>query len=146
MHNDYSRRDPNIHNVVIRNVKAHSAGGLCGIIRLLPIRAKIWNVVIDSVIDTYPDEFQGHQSAFPIGVQNCYGGSSAKGDIRNVVISNVVANCPCVFSMWGCLEDCSISNVIMRRPGSRYMALGGVPSLDEALTRVQQSNIVPAPS
>lgn len=48
--------------------------------------------------------------------------------------------------MSGYLEDCSISNIVLRRPGSRYMNLAGVPSLDEALTRVQQSNIVQAPT
>jgi hypothetical protein len=146
MHNDFSRRDPNIHNIIIRNVKAHSAGGcLCGIIRLLPIRTKIWNVVIDGIVDTYPDDFQGRQSVFLIGDQGNYGGSSSKGNIKNITISNVVANCPTVFRMSGYLEDCSISNIVLRRPESCYMELDGVSSLDDVLTNVQQSSIVQAP-
>ena len=107
--------------------------------------ARTLNITIPP-IRVAANDFKGRQAAFLVGVQGNYGGSSAKGDIKHITISNVVANCPRMFRMSGYLEDCSISNIALRRPGSRYMDLQGVPSLDEALTRVQQSNIVQAPT
>lgn len=143
MHSDYSRRDPNIHDVIIRNVAAYSAGGVCGMIRLLPIRSKIWNVVIDGVIDTKPHAGQGF---FLIGVRDCYGGSSEKGDIHHVAISNIVSNCDTLFAMSGYMEDSSVSKVIMKNPDASYASYWpeNLPDREHAFTNVLTNNIVKA--
>ena len=48
MHNDWNIRERDIHDIIIRNVIAHSY--LCYTIRLLPAFSKIYNIVIDGVI------------------------------------------------------------------------------------------------
>ena len=40
MHNDWSRRDRDIHDVIIRNVLGYSGGGICFHVRLLPGRVE----------------------------------------------------------------------------------------------------------
>ena len=57
MSNDWTKRERDIHDIIIRNVMGYSKGGICFLIRLLPANAKIWNVVIDGVIDTSPEGF-----------------------------------------------------------------------------------------
>lgn len=52
IHNDWSRRDRDIHDIIISNVMAHSY--LCYVIRLRPGNARIWNVSISNVIDNAP--------------------------------------------------------------------------------------------
>ena len=53
MPNDWSKRDPDIHDIIIRNVIAHSY--LCYVIRVLPADTHIYNVVIDGIINTSPN-------------------------------------------------------------------------------------------
>ena len=57
MHNDWSRRDRDIHDVIIRNVLGYSGGGICFHVRLLPVESKIYNIVIDGVVDSSPEGF-----------------------------------------------------------------------------------------
>ena len=54
MHNDWSKREKDIHDIIIKNVIAHSYH--CYVIRLLPAMASVYNVVIDGIIDTRPNQ------------------------------------------------------------------------------------------
>ena len=112
MHNDWTRRDPNIHDIIIRNVRAYSS--LCWAVRLLTKNTKIWNVVIDGIVDTSPKETEcglmiiGDMDAtYPVltdvNVDN----------ITNVTINNVIYNNKReAIRVDECLKDSVISNVI----------------------------------
>lgn len=52
MHNDWTKREQDIHDITIRNITAYS--DLCFTVRLLPAMTRIWNIIIDGVIDNTP--------------------------------------------------------------------------------------------
>ena len=137
MHNDYTRRDPDIYNVIIRNVRAYSS--LCYLVRLLPCNCQIRNVVIDGVIDTSPE---GHTcGGIFLGERDTAYGKNLPGSMKNVTISNVIYNGEKkAVRVDGYLQDSAISNVIsMRSP------FPGVSARREnGLQNVKISNIVTA--
>ena len=110
MHNDWTRRDPDIYNVIIRNVRAYSS--LCFIVRLLPCESQIRNVVIDGIIDTSPDgsSFGG---GILLGEWDGNYGKNLPGGLKNITISNVLTrNSKESITVVGYLEDSAISNVV----------------------------------
>ena len=113
MHNDWTKRDKNIHNIIIRNVMGYSH--LCYLIRLLPACTKIWNVVIDGVIDTTPEEITAFGGIL-LGDDGTYG-ENLQNSVSNVTISNVVCNRPDAVCVEGYVADSVITNVINRRKG-----------------------------
>lgn len=104
-----------IHDIIIRNVAGYSKGRLCYIIRLLPVNARIWNIVIDGVIDTSPDGFRAN-GVLLLGEHDFYYGENSKDSMRNVTISNVICDSKRAIIVPGYLSDSIICNVINKNP------------------------------
>lgn len=110
---DWSKRDKNIHDIIIRNVIGYS--NLCWQVRLLPCNCKIWNVVIDGVIDTAPDGLI-HGGGLIIGEADFAYGMNLPDGLKNISISNVIAQGNHALRIDGYLKDSMISNVMNRNP------------------------------
>ncbi len=135
MHNDWSRRDRDIHDVIIRNVIAWSQ--LCHTILLLPANSRIWNVVIDGIIDN-PPPGQTHQAVLKFG---SFGyGSNLPGSLSNITVSNVICNCSLPIRVDGYLKDSVITNVVNSNPDTPVVRVRRKGGLDN----VQISNIATA--
>lgn len=109
MHNDWTKREPDIHDIVIRNVVGYS--NLCWMVRLLPGNARIWNVVIDGIIDTAPHDVH-HGGALLLGDWDGAYGANPPNGMRNVAISNVISGGRKAITILGYLTDSVISNVV----------------------------------
>ena len=112
MHTDYTRREPDIHDVIIRNVIAQSH--LCYLVRLLPGGTDIWNVVIDGVVDTSTEQGRNF-GAFVFGTKGTYG-SSHPGELRGITVNNVISTGKKVFDVQGYWSDSTVSNIINKNP------------------------------
>lgn len=114
MHNDWTKREHGIHDIMIRNVSGYSQ--LCHIVRLLSCNTKIWNVVIDGVIDTPPEDVK-HSSTIFIGEKKdtLYGKILPDG-VSNISISNVICKSKKAIYVAGYLKDSVITNVINGNP------------------------------
>ena len=112
MHNDWTRRDSGIHDIIIRNVMARSY--LCYTVRLLPALTNIYNVVIDGVIDSCTDPKETFGTIL-LGAGNLYG-ENKPDSMRNVTVSNVVCNSGCAVDIQGFLTDSIITSVVNRNP------------------------------
>lgn len=113
MHSDWSKRDKNIYNIIIRNVKGYS--NLCYLVRLLPANTKIWNVVIDGVVDTAPDGLN-HFGCIMLGTADTAYGKNNDDGMKNITISNVISNSREAIIVGGYISDSAISNVVNRNP------------------------------
>ena len=113
MHNDWTRREKNIHDIIIRNVIAHSY--LCFTVRLLPAMASVYNVVIDGVIDT-SEKPHNHGGTIILGDGNLYYGENLPDGMHDVIVSNVVCNSKRAVYVKGFLSNSIISNVINKNP------------------------------
>ena len=135
MHSDWSRRERDIHDIIIRNVIGYS--DLCWQVRLLSCNTRIWNVVVDGVIDTAPDD-QCHGGGLVIGADDSDYGKNLPEGMKNISISNVIAHGNNAISINGYLKDSVISNVVNRNPK------GGVIKVrrEEWLSNVQMSNVL----
>ena len=134
MHNDWSQRDPDIYNIIIRNVHAYSS--LCYLVRLLPCECQIRNVVIDGVIDTSPE---GHTcGGIFLGEKDAVYGRNLPGSLTGITVSNVVYNgAKKAVRVDGYLQDSVITNVVSCRsafPTVSHLREGG-------LVNVKISNI-----
>ncbi len=115
MHNDWSKRETGIHDIIIRNVKGYSKAGICKIIRLLPADAKIWNVVIDGVIDAAPAGMR-NDGVLLLGEGDGAYGKNLPDGLTGVTISNVICNSKHTIIVAGYLKDSAIMNVVNRNP------------------------------
>ncbi len=113
MHNDWSRRERDIHDIIIRNVIARSY--LCCMVRLLPVKSQIYNVVIDSVVGTAADPNTGGYTAILLG-EGGYGEADPSDCMRNIAISNVICASQLAVSVRMRLVDSVISNVVNKNP------------------------------
>ena len=134
MHNDWTRRERDIHDVVIRNVVAHSY--LCFTVRLLPALASIYNVVIDGVIDTAPN-CHASGGTFLLGDDGGYG-ENLPDSMRNVTISNAVCGSSRAIIVGGYLTDSVIANVVNRNPGCPVLSV----DRPDGLRNVSTCNLV----
>lgn len=112
MHNDWTRRERDIHDIIIRNVVGYSH--LCFLIRLLPAGCKIYNIVIDGVVDTTPAELSTGAGLF-LGDLNGYG-VNLKESMSGISISNVVCKRPSAVQIDGYLVNSVITNVTNLKP------------------------------
>ena len=119
MHNDWTVRERDIHDIIIRNVIAHSY--LCYTIRLLPALASIYNVVIDGVIDTQTD-CKASAGTLLLGDSGFYG-KNLPDSMRNISISNVICNSENAIIVEGYLTNSVITNVINRNPDCPAIAV-----------------------
>ena len=114
MHADWSRREKDIHDIIIRNVQGYSKGHICYHIRLLPARCRIYNVVIDGVIDTSPEGFRAG-GVLLLGDGGDYGENFTDG-MRFITVSNVICDSREAVIVGGYLRDSSITNIVNRNP------------------------------
>lgn len=122
MSNDWTKRDPNIHDIIIRNVMGYSKGGICFLIRLLPANAKIWNVVIDGVVDTSPEGFNPGGVLLLGSGDGEYGKNPVDG-MKYITVSNMICNSHRAVIVGGYISDSSFSNIINRNPDSPVVAI-----------------------
>lgn len=115
MHNDWSRRDRDIHDVIIRNVLGYSGGGICFHVRLLPVESKIYNIVIDGVVDSSPEGFTDG-GAILLGEGDGGYGVNLSDGMKNITISNVISKSRNCIIVAGYLKDSVITNVVNRNP------------------------------
>ncbi len=118
MHSDWTQREKDIHDIIIRNVQAYS--DLCYTIRLLPANAKIWNIIIDNVIDTAPNDHP-HAATIILG-DGGYGKNPIDG-MSGITISNIICNSNIGIEVSEYLRDSIISNVINKKIGAPLLVV-----------------------
>lgn len=148
MHNDWSRREADIHDVLIRNVVGYSMGGVCYIIRLLPVNTRIWNVIIDGVVDNSPDVSHRKSSeqdpdvqgggVILLGDRDSYWGKNLPGSLRSLSISNVICNGNSAIEVQGYVSDSVISNIVNRNANCPVIDV----IRENGLTNVATANLV----
>ncbi|MBR3691513.1 MAG: hypothetical protein IKL89_02280 [Clostridia bacterium] len=112
MHNDWSRREADIHDVIIRNILATSH--LCHILRLLSCECHIYNVLADGIVDTAVEP--QHHGAVILGEADGSYGRNLPDGLHHVTISNVISNARGCINIYGYLTDSAISNVVNKNP------------------------------
>ena len=134
LHNDFTRRDPDIHDIVIRNVRAHSY--LCYTLRLLAVGiAKVYNVDACGITDTAPTGAQS-RGTVQIGNKGTYG-EVRPDSIFGVKLSDVVCNSRGAIIVAGYLSDSEITGVKNCNPSCEAIAV----HRDGGLKNVRMSNI-----
>ncbi|MBR6747938.1 MAG: hypothetical protein IKM07_03285 [Clostridia bacterium] len=113
MPNDWSKRERDIHDIIIRNVTAFSY--LCWVIRLLPANTNIYNVVIDGVIDARPADSEPVGGTLLLGDGGGYGDNQPES-MRGISISNVICASGTAVTLAGYMKDSVISNVVNKNP------------------------------
>ena len=136
MHNDWSRREKDIHDIIIRNVIAHSY--LCYVIRLLPAMASVYNVVIDGVIDTQPNQNLNYGGTLLLGCDDGEYGKNERDGMRNIFVSNVSCNSRYAIEIAGFLTDSVITNVVNRNPKCETFKV----DRENGLNNVSISNVI----
>lgn len=134
MHNDWSRRSRDIHDIIIRNVTAYSKGRCCFIVRLLPGNAHIWNVVIDGVVDNTPNEACRANGVLLLGEEDGAYGKNPVDGMRHITLSNIICNSRRAIIVSGFLSDSVISNVINRNPDCPVIDVTRVNGFKNVLT------------
>ncbi len=109
MHNDWSRRERDIHDIIIRNVIGFSY--LCWVLRLLPANTRIYNIVIDGVIDVSRKIDHPHGGTMLLGDGGGYG-KNHPDSMSAVTISNVICRSNTAITLAGYMSDSVITNVI----------------------------------
>lgn len=133
------REGDDIRDISIRNIRGHSHGGH-HVVRLLNASGlKIYNVLIDGLIDTSPAG-KPCKATLKIGDSNPrWGGVTPVGDTSRILISNVSSASQHTILIAGSLTDSVISNVIRNRPdGSPITYASG----QENVKNVKTSNLV----
>lgn len=113
MHNDWTKREKDIHDIIIRNVIAHSY--LCCTIRLLPAFTSIYNVVIDGVIDTAPS-FTSSNCTLLLGEADGMWGKNTPDSMRNITISNIVCRSRDAVKLSGFITNSTFANIVNSNP------------------------------
>lgn len=120
MHEDWTKRDRDIHDIIIRNVMGYSH--LCFLIRLLPANASIRNIVIDGVVDTTPEGLETGAGLLFGEADGAYGVNKPDG-LSNISVSNVLCNRVSAIDVAGYLRDSVITNVVNRKAGRPVIAV-----------------------
>lgn len=113
--------DGDVCNITIRNVRGYCAGGH-HIVRFLNTKGvKIYNVILDGVIDTSP-EGKPDKATVKIGDNNKnWGGVTPLGDTYGFHISNIHSRSRVPILIAGSLQDSTISNVVNYNPGTEVI-------------------------
>ena len=117
MHNDWTRRERDIHDIVIRNIVGRCKSGICNIIRLLPAESQIRNIVIDGVIDNSPEGFRAG-SVLLLGEGDGAYGRNLPESIKNITVSNMICACRSAVTVHGYLCDSVFSNIVNKNENS----------------------------
>ena len=134
MHNDWSRREADIHDVIVRNIVATS--DLCHILRMLPCECHIYNAIVDGIVDTAKE--LKHYGALVLGEGDGSYGRNLPDGLHHVTISNVISYAPSCINIFGYLTDSVISNVVNRNPGKPVLRVRRENGMRNVLT----SNLV----
>ncbi|MBE6891615.1 MAG: hypothetical protein E7481_06270 [Ruminococcaceae bacterium] len=110
MHEDWTRRDRNIHDIIIRNVIAFSS--LCFTVRLLPGNCDVYNIVIDGIIDMSPENFKKFGATLLLGNCNPEWGKSGSKGMRNISVSNVISRSSTCILLDESIYDSTFSNIV----------------------------------
>ena len=130
MHNDWSRRERDIHDVIIRNVTAFSY--LCWLMRLLPANTRIYNVVIDGLIDSRP---AGHPNGGTLLLGDGGGyGTNRPESMSGITISNVICASSTAITLAGYMKDSVISNVVNRNPDTPVLRVVRENGMENVIT------------
>ena len=135
MHNDWSKREKDIHDIIIKNVIAHSY--LCYVIRLLPAMASVYNVVIDGIIDTQPNQLN-YGGTLLLGSADAAYGKNERDGMRNITVSNVICNSRRAVKIAGFLTDSVITNIVNRNPECETITV----DRENGLNNVSISNVI----
>ncbi len=135
MHNDWSKREKDIHDIIIKNVIAHSY--LCYVIRLLPAMASVYNVVIDGIIDTQPNQLN-YGGTLLLGCADAAYGKNERDGMRNITVSNVICNSRRAVNIAGFLTDSAITNIVNRNPECETITV----DRENGLNNVSISNVI----
>ena len=136
MHNDWSRRERDIHDIIIRNVTAFSY--LCWLIRLLPANTRIYNVVIDGLIDTRPADNRNGGTIL-LGDGGNYG-TNLPESMSGITISNVICSSNSAVTLAGFMKDSVITNVVNRNPDTPVLSV----KREDGMVNVFTSGLVQA--
>ena len=138
MHSDWSRRERDIHDIIIRNVTAYSY--LCFVIRLLPANTKIYNVVIENVLESRPSlPKHPHGGTLLLGDGGGYGDNQPES-MCGITVSNVVCNSNAAVVLAGYMKDSVLSNIVNRNPKSKVLYV----DRPDGMTNVQTYGLVSA--
>jgi hypothetical protein len=135
MGHDWTRRESGIHDIIIRNINGYSQH--CYNVRLLACNTKIYNVVIDGIVDV-PNGSTLHRGAIRIGERDGVYGVNLPDCISRVTISNVISYAQDAIIVRGHFSDSVISNVINNNRGGEAFSFGREDILNNVLT----SNII----
>lgn len=139
MHNDWSRRERDIHDIVIRNVIGYSY--LCFLLRLLPANTRIYNIVIDGIIDIARTIDHPHSGTLLLGDGGGYG-ENKKESMTGITISNVICRSNSPINLDGYLSNSVISNIVNYTPSKEAVLI----RREDGARNVVFSNIVNANS
>ena len=128
MHNDWSRRERDIHDIVIRNVIAYSH--LCFTLRMLPANAKIYNIIADGIIDVASKD-KDQYGTMSLG-DGGYGINYPDG-LRSVTFSNIVCNSNHAIVIGEYLKDSIITNVINKNPDCETLEIAREDGLENVI-------------
>ena len=137
MHSDWSKRERDIHDIVIRNITGYSY--LCFLLRLLPANTRIWNIVIDGLVDTTREIGHRHGGTVLLGDGGGYG-RNLEDSMSSITISNVICNSNRAIVIEGYIKDSAISNVINNNPDCETIYV----ARENGAKNLKLSNIVTA--
>ena len=101
-----------IRHVTIRNVRGHCAGGH-HIVRLLNTSgARMYDIILDGLIDTSPPGGVRCKAAVKIGDSNYGDGVAPLGDTSRIIVRNVISRSEHTVLIGGSLCDSIISDLI----------------------------------
>lgn len=132
MHSDWTKREKDIHDIIIRNVSAFSKGNVCHHILLLPANgSKIYNVVIDGLVDVAPEGLcQG--GGIKLGCGDGEYGFSTKEGMSNITISNCIFCSRRAIIVEGYIVDSCFSNIVNKNtncPAINVLRKGGMKNV-----------------
>ena len=131
----WDERESGIHDIVIRNIVGRSH--LCYNVRLLPAYTKIYNVVIDGIID---DREHGaeHSGTILLGASDGNYGTNYPDSMSNITVSNVISYAKSAISVSGYLRDSVITNVINNNPDCEAITV----DRENGMINVAVSNVI----
>lgn len=102
---------PGIHNIILRNIRGHCAGGH-HIVRLLNTRGlPMENILVDGILDTSRPPYQS-KAALKIGdATPAYGGVNPPGTTRRIMVSRIISRAKYAVLVSGSLWDSSFSDI-----------------------------------
>lgn len=119
MHNDWSKREADIHDIVIRNVVGYS--NLCYILRLLAADCRIYNVLADGILDS-PPEGLVHSGTVIMGADGY--GEDREDALRGIILKNVICKSRRGIYLAGHISDSVIRDAINYNAATQTPVIG----------------------